>query len=213
MSPAQIRAAAERWCSNYHPRPYDDGSVFYSSLPVPPEVMQTGILYRPNVAHKVVIMRKFDPYGPERWQPFQTVMVGMPNLGPILSIGVERALFATRDTDLVFNQGVLTDVSIDKKSELVGFVRIPLAVAKAVVGVPAQILQIRIADTRNQTALLNAQGELANTLSKIRQDNAKGAGDALGTRSAVSREGQFVGSCMNAGGDPESCQRLARPTQ
>jgi hypothetical protein len=136
----------------------------------------------------------------------------MPNLGPILSIGVERALFATRDTDLVFNQGVLTDVSIDKKSELVGFVRIPLAVAKAVVGVPAQILQIRIADTRNQTALINAQGELANTLAQIKRDNSA-QGEGGGPRSAASREGQFVGSCMNAGGDAESCRSLARPTQ
>src|SRR5262249_18261173 len=32
LSPAAIRAAGQRWCSTYHPRPYDDGSAQFASL-------------------------------------------------------------------------------------------------------------------------------------------------------------------------------------
>lgn len=210
LTPAAIRKAGERWCSTGQPTQYESEALYYSSLPIPSQIMQTGILYRPNVSHRVVVLRKNDPDGLEGWSLFQTAQVDMPNVAPILSIGVDRALFATRETDLSFNSGVLTDVSINKTSELAGFVRIPLAVAKAVVAVPAQIIKFRIADATNQTALLNAQGQLANTLAQIRRDNAAQT-DASAPRS--SRTATFVGSCTNAGGDDETCARMAQRMQ
>lgn len=210
LSAAARRAAGQRWCAARHPRPYVNHAVYYASLPVPPDVMRTGILYRPYVSHKIVIMRKDDPSGPERWHVYRTKRVDMPNVGPILSIGVERAMFATRDTDLNFQDGVLTDVKIKKGSELVGFISIPLAVAKAIVSVPAEIIQVRIADIGNQTALLNAQGQLANTLASIKAQNEGGSRSAPTSRSA---EAALIANCINAGGDSAGCARYAQGLQ
>src|SRR5262249_33614448 len=158
--PRAIRAAAEQWCETAAPQPYEHPAQYLSALPVPPEIMSTGLLYRPRIAHKVVLMSKGDPGGRDRWVPYLTKRVEMPNISPVLSFGIQRALFTNRVTTVYFDQGVLTDVSVNKGSELLGFVSIPLVVAKAVVAVPAQIIQFRILDTQNQTALLNAQGQL-----------------------------------------------------
>jgi hypothetical protein len=209
LAPEGISKAGERWCSTDNPKQHDDSASYYASLPVPPEVMRTGILYRPNTSHKVVVLRRDDPGGPGGWKLFQLARVNMSNMSPILSISVERAMFAKRDTDLTFSAGVLTDVSIKKTSELAGFVRIPLAIAKAVVDVPAQIVQFKIADTQNQTALVNAQGNLINALGQL-----KTAQEARsGSRSVESRSGQFIGGCIDAGGPPETCNNLSRNSQ
>jgi hypothetical protein len=211
LSPAALRIAGERWCSASQPKPFETDAHYYAALPVPPDVMKSGILYRPDVSHRIIVLRKNDPDGPGSWKLHQSTRIDMPNLGPILAVGVERAMFATRETDLSFNKGVLTDVSVNKTSELVGFVRIPLAVAKAVVSVPAQIIQIRITDTQNQTALLNAQGQLANTLAQIRRDNEGRRADVSDQRSLDGAG--FIGRCTNAGGDEAMCARMARTQQ
>jgi hypothetical protein len=208
LSPAGIRAAAERWCSAsvvsepHHP------TYEFASLPVPREVMRQAVLYRPNIAHKVVILRKRDPYGRGPWTLFQTQRVDMPNVSPVLALGIERAMFTHRNTTVVFNEGVLTDVTVDKGSELVGFVRIPLALAKAIVDVPAQIIQIRITDAQQRIELINAQTALLQQLSE-RGETAPTA--AVETpKSATAREAAYAGACIDAGGPAEVCRNLAR---
>ncbi|HEY1544323.1 MAG TPA: hypothetical protein VGG01_18130 [Xanthobacteraceae bacterium] len=215
LGPAEALKAGREWCSRARvPEPVDP-SMFFSTLPVPPEAMGHGVLYRPNAVHKVVILRKPDPFGPGPWTLYQVKRVELPNVSPILSIGVERALFARRKTAINFQNGILTDVSIDKGSELVGFVSIPLSVAKAIVDVPGQILTIRYNDTNNQIALLNAQSQLLQTIQT--SPNAPAASDlefksgaiSDATRSGALRDGQFIGACTNAGGTLADCRDAA----
>jgi hypothetical protein len=209
-NPRAIREAAERWCETVAPRPFTHPAQYYASLPVPPEVMGTGILYRPKMTHKVVLMSKGDPHSRNRWLPYYTTRVDMPNISPVLSFGVERALFTNRLTTVYFDDGVLTDVSINKGSELLGFVSIPIVVAKAIVSVPAQIVQFRILDTQNQTRLLNAQGELIQAVAAY-QATVSGSDNSGGTpKSAKVREGTFVGSCIDAGAPAETCRDIAQ---
>jgi len=212
MSAARLRAAAQRWCSTAHPQAYVRDHTL-ATLPVPESVARTGVLYRPNIAFRVVILRKSDPgKRRESWQLYQNVMVEMPNVSPVLSIGVSRALFAKRKTTIRFDQGILTDVAIDKGSELQGFVTIPLAAAKAIVAVPAQIIKVRIADVNNQTALLNAQGALIAQLAAYEQlVNARQAGGVAGgsPKSATTQAEHIYGACRNGGGSHADCVVIA----
>ncbi|MCF8475764.1 MAG: hypothetical protein K9G60_01950 [Pseudolabrys sp.] len=212
-SSGNLAEAAQRWCER--PYRYEWPGSEYAELPVAPDVMQTGVLYRPNATHKVVIMRKSDPgrRGAGGWKLFQTKRVEMPNVSPVLSIGVDRATFASRKTTLKFNRGVLTDVAIDKTSELAGFVSIPLGVAKAIVDVPAQIIQLRIADTGNEIALLNAQSQLIDAIASRDKEIAGGERSAGGGRRAALatntsyRTGLLIGGCRDAGGG-DACNAL-----
>jgi hypothetical protein len=145
----------------------------------------------------------------------------MPNASPVLSIGVKRANFTKRQTTLVFDRGTLTDVAIDKGSEAEGFVVIPLAVAKAIVDIPAQIVQVRIADVQSHAALIQAQGNLVKATSDYAalvasvNGGTGAAGRAGNVRSGSSsfRNGQFVGGCLDGNGPPEVCKNLAGKSQ
>jgi hypothetical protein len=212
--PAQAITAGQNWCSAATPpRPHHPAFESFAALPVSPDVVARGVLYRPNMTHKIVILRKNDPGGREPWKLFQTRRVEMPNVSPLLLIGVERAMFANRKTTLRFNQGVLTDVAVDKGSELVGFVQIPLAVAKAVVDVPGRLVTLRITDTQNQTALLNAQSELIGAIAQYRTVvGADPPRSAPFPRTTGARAGDFYGGCVNAGG-VTACEKYAPSTQ
>lgn len=213
LSAAGLRVAAEKWCSAEHPRPYVRDDVL-SSLPVPDSLARTGILYRPNIAFRVIVMRKSDPASTRgSWQLHQSTMVEMPNVSPVLSIGVSRALFANRKTTIKFSDGILTDVAIKKDSELASFVSIPLAVAKAIVEVPAQIIKIRIADTNNQIALLNAQGALITQIAAYEQlvnSRQGGGGDRSAAVSPAGDAYGIYGACRNGGGSQADCAAIAR---
>jgi hypothetical protein len=220
MTSAQVRAAASKWCStDAHATPrYDPRGYTLASLPVPPEVMRAGILYRPMATHRIVILHQKSGV----WELYQSKRVEMPNASPVLSIGVQRAMFTKRQTTLAFSNGTLTDVAVDKGSEAEGFVVIPLAVAKALADIPAQIIQVRIADVQSHAALIQAQGNLVNATAQyaalVAATNGN-AGSTAGRAAAIAgsgsefRTGQFVGGCLNAGGDPTTCKGLAETSK
>jgi hypothetical protein len=213
MSSAQILAAARRWCSldAHATQRYEPPIYAFANQPVPREVLGSGIMYRPTAPYRLVMLHQKSGV----WELYRNKQFDMPNASPVLSIGIERAVFTTRKTSLVFNNGTLTDVAIDKSSELEGFVQIPLAVAQAIVDIPAQIVQIRLSDVQSHEALIQAQGNLitasaayANLLATGGRD-APRAGGLAGSRSTAARSGQFIGGCINAGGDAKTCGDIA----
>jgi hypothetical protein len=128
---------------------------------------------------------------------------------------VERAAFARRITEISFREGVLTDVMINKESELERFAGIPLRIARAIVDIPAQIVQFRIIDIKGQTEILDAQGKLIQAVADYKRtvnaaDPLSAAAIDAGAKSATVRSGQFVGACVNGGGDPATCVSMAR---
>lgn len=200
--PVAALTAGRTWCSNDNPAYPGVETDEFSSLPVPLEVMRTGVLYRPNKTFKLVILRQTDPGSRGPWQIYQTKRVDMPNISPVLSIGVKRAVFATRKTTLNFNNGVLTDVAINKGSELVGFVSIPLALAKAIVDVPGQIVTLRITDTNNKTQLIAAQTQLIEAIASYKATAGATSNDGTGRSASVAirRSAEIYGACRDAGG-------------
>jgi hypothetical protein len=205
----RMTMAAQRWCDTNGLPPYENPAERFSALPVPLETMRAGVLYRPNMTHKIVILYKKDPNGPGPWTLYQTKRLDMPNVSPVLSIGVERATFTERQTTLNFNLGVLTDVAVNKKSELVGFVSIPLTVAQAIVSLPQQLVTLRITDVNNQAALLNAQNSLLQAVALYQSTVAGNPLPAGAPQSARLRGGELIKNCS----DGQSLEGLCVTTQ
>jgi hypothetical protein len=135
-----------------------------------------GILYRPRVAYVLYLFQKANLKVHGGWSLRASEAVHMENQSPILSVGVDRAFFASRKTNLLFDDGVLYDINIDKKSELAGFVEVPLYIAQGIAALPANIIQVRINANTSQTNLINAQSQLiqsridyATTLASLRE--------------------------------------------
>jgi hypothetical protein len=214
LSTAQILVAANKWCSTDPMRTprYDNPLYSFAMAPVLPALMREGVLYRPKSTYNIVILTKTDGKSSGLpWQLYQTKRVEMPNASPILSIGINRALFTKRITTVHFSDGSLTDVAVDKDSEAVGFVQIPLVAVQAIVDVPGQIIKVRLADTQSHQALVEAQGNLLNAIASYQAAVTQNPGTASPgglPRSANSRAGEFLGRCIDAYADPATCRRL-----
>lgn len=134
-----------------------------------------GVLYRPRVAHVLYLFQKRNLKVSGGWQLRASEAVHMENRSPILAVGVDRAFFSSRKTNLAFDDGVLYDINIDKKSELAAFVEVPLYIAQGIAALPANIVQVRINSNTSKTNLINAQSKLieakmqhAKTLSELK---------------------------------------------
>jgi hypothetical protein len=57
---------------------------------------------------------------------------------------ITRAAFVRKVTNLTFDSGVLTEIHIEKPSEALAFMEIPLTIAKAILSVPAELIQLKI---------------------------------------------------------------------
>jgi len=122
--------------------------------------VRRGIFYRPNLQRKFVVLQNSNPDGAGTWREIRDYNFLMPNEAPIFSVEVNRSLFVTRKTELIFDQGSLRDVIIDKPSELATAVEIPLRIVEVVVAIPAQIVKVRINSTNNRAQIIAAQQKL-----------------------------------------------------
>jgi hypothetical protein len=134
-----------------------------------------GIAYRASATRAFYVMRKRDPGSGSRWLLHASQMLEMPNESPIFSIAVDRSAFVTRDTNLIFNNGVLTNVTISKPSEALAAAGFTLRLAGALIDVPAQIVRVRVQAVNNRKAIIDAQNQLiytqqqyANTVESLR---------------------------------------------
>jgi hypothetical protein len=146
-----------------------------------------GIYYRPRRTRTVYLFIKPDLRRKGGWKLRASQAVALENTSPMMFIGIDRTFFAERKTTVLFDQGVLTDVRIEKKSELVGFVSIPLYIAQSIVNLPAQIVQVRIDTTNKRAQLIRAKADLIKaetdllTLQKsLAESNGQGNGQNNG---------------------------------
>lgn len=128
-----------------------------------------GLFYRPLLTHRLVISRMDDPEATEEiWRTEKMMAVKLPNAAPTFEVSVDRSLFVTMSTNLKFTDGVLTDASVKKEgseaSELLG---LPLKIAGTIFDLPTNILKLRIADTNNRIALIQANTQLLQALSNL----------------------------------------------
>lgn len=163
-----------------------------------PRPFASGIYYRPRIPYKYSLYVKKNRQVPGGWLLRGSATVMLENRSPVLSVGIDRAFFATRTTTLVFEEGTLRDIEIKKGSELAGFVNIPLQIAQSIAALPTNIIQVKIDATNNegqliaaQTALLEAERQRTQQLMDLETLRKGGAKSLAGARTARSLGGGF----------------------
>jgi hypothetical protein len=119
-----------------------------------------GIFFRPRAGYRLSVYTKDDPEGRGIWRLGQMKSIHMENIMPIVSVGVGRAVFATRRTGLVFDDGTLINVCISKGSELQSAIQIPLDVVYGIIALPSEMITAAITETGTAKELLQAQQRL-----------------------------------------------------
>ncbi len=107
-----------------------------------------GIFYRPLLPYTFAIEINNTLYHP--------TVVYLPNKAPILSIDISRKAFIPYKLTIDFENGILKQVTWVKSSEVVGFLKIPIDVAKAIVSIPAELLTVKVNNITQEKNLINA---------------------------------------------------------
>lgn len=147
-----------------------------------------GVFYRPRVPFTVHLFLKTNRRAKGGWELRGSEVVELENISPILSIGLERAFFAQRKTTALFDRGELRNICVFKTSELVPFVEVPLEIAKSVVALPANIIQVRIDQSAGERNLLAAQDQLLRAeIDRLKAEKALTAAELGGSGESGAR--------------------------
>lgn len=113
-----------------------------------------GILTRPqrNIGIKIKSHNEILKFNSE-----YPTYVSIADPTKLIVIPVERTAFVSRKNNIVFKEGLIKSNSIDKPSSVEGFLSIPIDIAKAIVSIPAEIIQFKINNTTNSTSLETAK--------------------------------------------------------
>lgn len=111
-------------------------------------------------------------------------VVIVPDPRRLVKIDLKRASFVQKTLTATFENGLLTKLDLDKPSEALSFIQVPIDVLKAIASIPAELIQLKIDTSKNNAALadqrvkeLEAQQKLLEALIKAREAN-KGNNDA-----------------------------------
>jgi hypothetical protein len=149
------------------------GAVFHEeATPLPRQTR--GLVYRPRLPYNYFL---FERRG-HQWALRKTVTVLIENRSPVVALGVDRAMFAKRETTIEFHDGALHEIKIDKGSELAGAVEIPLQIANGVAALPGNIVKLQIDNTNKRANLIAAQQRLLEAQRAYDADLARARGGA-----------------------------------
>jgi hypothetical protein len=88
-----------------------------------------------------------------------TRSISLPNDGPIIALGLDRAAFVEKVHDISFTNGSPSEIRIKKPSEALAFVSIPTDIAKALLRVPAEMLKLKVDLSDQEKALAQSKTE------------------------------------------------------
>jgi len=196
------------------------GLPIFDPRPVPPELQQTGILYRPELTHTLVVIRKPDPGSRfSEWRPVASDRIVVPNAAPAFILEVKRAIFVKAETDVQFTSGLIRNISVNKPSELLAASNLALTAAQIVTNIPAQTLKIFNNRAENTIDLINTNAQLIallrdkNTIGDIGPAAAQanvGTGLILGRSAPIAgvpdQQQQLMQHCIDQGGLPDFCR-------
>ena len=93
----------------------------------------------------------------ENNKEIQRVYIPLPDRTRIGNIAVTRAAFVNKVTKLTFDNGVLTKFDINKPSESIAAIQIPIDIAKSIISIPGEILKLRLDYSTASKQVLDAQ--------------------------------------------------------
>lgn len=141
--------------------------------PCTPVCQQAGVCYRPVIPYKVTITPGGALMGPTTNPVPQMIeggashMVMLPNRSPVVCYPMNRRPFVESYTHMTFDRGLLATMRSDKPSEIVGFLSIPIDIAKAIVSIPAELFQVRVTHMENAGRRDKAEREALDELNKL----------------------------------------------
>jgi hypothetical protein len=109
----------------------------------------SGVCFRPQIPYKLRFLQ-------DGVMVEQRILL-LPDGAPKICMPIERAAFVRKVTNLTFDKGILTEVHIEKPSEVLGFMDIPVAIAKAIASIPAELVQVKIDYSNKEKDLANAR--------------------------------------------------------
>lgn len=97
----------------------------------------------------------------------------------LYNVTIDRAAFVRQETLITFTDGSLTSIKLDKPSQVLAAVGIPVKIARIAFAIPLAGLQQNTAVVKAQTDLLNQQTALIDAQMKLVEIQAKQAGQAV----------------------------------
>ena len=113
-----------------------------------------GICYRPLAPYLIEVREN------GKSQARLSKIVLLPDVETTLSLQISRAPFVAQKADFTFKDGMLTESDIDRPSSVAGFVDIPINIAKALVSIPAALLDLKITNTKKESSVADEQLKL-----------------------------------------------------
>ena len=90
--------------------------------------------------------------------------VMIPDVTKVIIIPVNRTAFVSRINKIAIQDGIILSNEITKPSSVEGFISIPVNVAKAVISIPAQLVQFRYDNTKRLNDLETAKLEFEKSI-------------------------------------------------
>ena len=121
-------------------------------LPFAPKKEQTkfdGIAYRPLAPLMLKLMAGENEA--------DSLSILLPNGAPVVCLPVSRSGFVERVGSIEFQDGMIKAIALKKPSEALAFVSIPIEIGKAIVSIPAELVQIKINSENSKKDLYEAQ--------------------------------------------------------
>ena len=87
----------------------------------------------------------------------QAIVATVPDVAAIYSLPTKTSAFVTTTQSFAFVNGMPTSFGDQRNSEALAFLSIPVKVAKAIVSVPAEIIQARVNYDSQATAEVDAK--------------------------------------------------------
>lgn len=117
-----------------------------------------GIHYRPRQPYRLMTFQRSDKH--REWVLSRMDTVELENLSPVMTLAIQRAAFAGRSAYFLFDEGALKTACLSKKSEIEGFVQIPLEISRSLLELPGTIFKVQIDQFSNLNDLANVQQQL-----------------------------------------------------
>jgi hypothetical protein len=137
----------------------------------PPAAVRNGIFYRPALPYIISFKTKDESRAPEIVRTAQTVY--LPNAAPVLTFDIKRPAFVKFTQTVEFENGMLKNSSVTKPSEAIGFVSIPVDIAKSIVAIPSELFKFRVETTKGEAGVLDAQKSLLEAQTQLLEEQDK----------------------------------------
>jgi hypothetical protein len=122
-----------------------------------------GLYYRRNLPYTLTVEKVVD----EENLPIHTTVMMFPN-GPINCLPFKASRFVKTVHDVEFTNGMLTSWHLNRPSEGLELIKIPVKMAKAIVSVPAEIIQLRVNLATEESNLIESQQTQIKALEALR---------------------------------------------